>query len=47
MIACSEGSLFSNGNSFGNGASMCAGGNRNLEPWFIRLLRPLQDRGSV
>ena len=37
--------MYSNGQSFSNGQSMSARGVR--EPWYIRLLRPVQDRGPV
>lgn len=37
---------WSNGNSFNNGDSMNAAG-RCREPWYIRLLGPVQDRGSI
>jgi hypothetical protein len=36
---------YSNGNSFSNGASCSARDIR--EPWYVRLLRPVQDRGSI
>ena len=38
--------MHSNGNSFSNGQSMTAAGE-SREPWYIRLLRPVQDRGPV
>ena len=37
--------MLSNGNSFSNGHSMSIFGD--LEPWWFRLMRPIQDRGST
>jgi hypothetical protein len=37
--------MLANGNSLGNGSSMDTRDIR--EPWYVRLWRPLQDRGPV
>lgn len=39
--------MYSNGNSFSNGQSVTAGPARPCEPWYIRLLSGIQDRGST
>lgn len=39
--------MYSNGNSFSNGQSMTAGPACPREPWYIRLLSAIQDRGQT
>ena len=39
--------MLSNGNSFSDGQSMNLDPAQYPEPWWFRLMRPIQDRGQT
>jgi hypothetical protein len=43
----SNGNSFNGQSSHSNGDSMSVIDTVNTEPWYFRIMRPIQDRGSI